>query len=89
MKWDQRFFNSLAMGGGGTSMTWVGSRVACRINASVRQWLLFAHRSSEPGQQHLLRELSAQPLLDFELRLGEGSGAALALSTDVSIKRVT
>lgn len=52
---------------------------ACRINASVRQWLLFAHRSSEPGQQHLLRELSAKPLLDFELRLGEGSGAALVL----------
>jgi len=53
--------------------------VACRINPGVRDWLLFGHRSREPGHSHLLDALDAQPLLDLGLHLGEGSGAALAL----------
>jgi len=54
--------------------------VACRMNRGVRDWLLFAHRSAEGGHPALLTALQAQPLLDLQLRLGEGSGAALALS---------
>lgn len=50
--------------------------VACRLNPGVRDWLLFAHRSAEPGHRHLLRALDAEPLLDAGLCLGEGSGAA-------------
>lgn len=53
--------------------------VACRLNPGVRDWLLFAHRSAEPGHRHLLQALSAEPLLDLGMRLGEGSGAAVAL----------
>lgn len=53
--------------------------IACQINPSVRDWLLFAHRSTEPGHQHILNELDVEPLIDLGLRLGEGSGAALAL----------
>ena len=53
--------------------------VACRVNPGVRDWLLFAHRSEEPGHRHLLKALSADPLLDLGMRLGEGSGAATAL----------
>jgi nicotinate-nucleotide--dimethylbenzimidazole phosphoribosyltransferase len=53
--------------------------VACRLNPAVRQWMLFAHRSGEPGHRYLLQELDAQPLLDIGMRLGEGSGAAVAL----------
>lgn len=53
--------------------------VACRINPGVRDWLLFGHRSREPGHQHLLSALNAEPLLDLGMRLGEGSGAAAAL----------
>jgi nicotinate-nucleotide--dimethylbenzimidazole phosphoribosyltransferase len=53
--------------------------VACRLNPGVRAWLLFAHSSAEPGHQHLLQALSAKPLLDLGMRLGEGSGAAVAL----------
>jgi nicotinate-nucleotide--dimethylbenzimidazole phosphoribosyltransferase len=53
--------------------------VACRLNPGVRAWLLFAHRSAEPGHRHLLQALSAEPLLDLGMRLGEGSGAAVAL----------
>jgi nicotinate-nucleotide--dimethylbenzimidazole phosphoribosyltransferase len=53
--------------------------VACRLNPGVRAWLLFAHRSAEPGHRHLLQALSAEPLLDLGMHLGEGSGAAVAL----------
>lgn len=50
-----------------------------RTEPKVREALLFAHRSPEPGHQHALRALSAEPYLDLELRLGEGTGAALLL----------
>lgn len=57
----------------------VAALLACRLNPGVRAWLLFAHRSAEPGHAHLLAALSAEPLLDLGMRLGEGSGAAVAL----------
>lgn len=53
--------------------------VVCAINPSVRDWLLFAHRSAEAGHRRVLDELQAQPLVDLGMRLGEGSGAAVAL----------
>ena len=52
---------------------------AVRINPSLRPWLLFSHRSAERGHARLLDCLYAEPLLQLDLRLGEGSGAALAL----------
>lgn len=52
---------------------------ACRLNPGVRPWLLFAHRSAEPGHGLALADLQAEPLLAFNMRLGEGSGALLAL----------
>lgn len=57
----------------------VAALVAVRQQPSVRPWLLFAHQSAEPGHQSLLAALDAQPLLQLGMRLGEGSGAALAL----------
>ena len=42
------------------------------------QRCVFAHGSAEPGHAHMLAHLQAEPLLDLGLRLGEGSGAALA-----------
>ncbi|MFC0679888.1 nicotinate-nucleotide--dimethylbenzimidazole phosphoribosyltransferase [Lysobacter korlensis] len=53
---------------------------ATRLNPGCREWMLFAHRSHEQGHAALLEALSATPLLDLGLRLGEGSGAALAIS---------
>jgi nicotinate-nucleotide--dimethylbenzimidazole phosphoribosyltransferase len=53
--------------------------VACRLNPGVRSWMLFAHCSAESGHRHLLEALAAEPLIDLELRLGEGSGAALVV----------
>jgi nicotinate-nucleotide--dimethylbenzimidazole phosphoribosyltransferase len=57
----------------------VAALVAVRLNPACRDWLLFGHRGAEPGHRHVLEALSAEPLLDLGLRLGEGSGAALAV----------
>lgn len=57
----------------------VAALVAVRLNPECRQWLLFGHRGAEPGHRHVLEALNAQPLLDLGLRLGEGSGAAVAV----------
>ncbi|RON45545.1 nicotinate-nucleotide--dimethylbenzimidazole phosphoribosyltransferase [Pseudomonas frederiksbergensis] len=57
----------------------VAALVAVRLNPECRQWLLFGHRGAEPGHRHILETLNAEPLLDLGLRLGEGSGAALAV----------
>ena len=52
---------------------------AVAIDPTVREHLLFAHRSVEPGHIIALQHLQARPLLQLDLRLGEGSGAALAI----------
>jgi nicotinate-nucleotide--dimethylbenzimidazole phosphoribosyltransferase len=52
--------------------------VAQRLAPHVTQRCVFAHQSAEPGHALVLRELGARALLQLELRLGEGSGAALA-----------
>ncbi|MBR9906249.1 MAG: nicotinate-nucleotide--dimethylbenzimidazole phosphoribosyltransferase [Gammaproteobacteria bacterium] len=56
----------------------VAALTACRICPAVRGYLIFGHRSQEPGHEVALRALEAKPLLDMGMRLGEGSGAALA-----------
>ncbi|WP_277761263.1 nicotinate-nucleotide--dimethylbenzimidazole phosphoribosyltransferase [Pseudomonas sp. A34-9] len=57
----------------------VAALVAVRLNPGCREWLLFGHRGAEPGHRHVLETLQAEPLLELGLRLGEGSGAALAV----------
>ncbi|MBF4555140.1 nicotinate-nucleotide--dimethylbenzimidazole phosphoribosyltransferase [Pseudomonas sp. p50] len=57
----------------------VAALVAVRLNPQSRPWLLFGHCGAEPGHRHVLEALGAEPLLDLGLRLGEGSGAALAV----------
>ncbi|WP_323758972.1 nicotinate-nucleotide--dimethylbenzimidazole phosphoribosyltransferase, partial [Immundisolibacter sp.] len=52
---------------------------ACRIQPAVRDWLLFGHRSAEPGHERVLQALDAAPLLALNMRLGEASGALTAL----------
>lgn len=54
--------------------------MAVAINASIRPWLMFSHESAEPGHQLILSKLDAAPLLNIGMRLGEGSGAAVAIS---------
>lgn len=52
--------------------------VAARLAPKVLERCVFAHRSGERGHARMLEVLQAEPLLDLGLRLGEGSGAALA-----------
>jgi len=52
--------------------------VASAMQANVLQRCVFAHRSGERGHALMLAHLKAEPLLDLGLRLGEGSGAAMA-----------
>ncbi len=53
--------------------------VACALVPNLRDRLIFAHTSAEAGHAALLYWLDAEPLLDLGLRLGEGTGAALAV----------
>jgi nicotinate-nucleotide--dimethylbenzimidazole phosphoribosyltransferase len=52
--------------------------VAAALAPAVLQRCVFSHASAENGHARWLRQLGVQPLLDLGLRLGEGSGAALA-----------
>lgn len=53
--------------------------LAVQICPAVSDYLFAAHRSTEPGHSHLLRLIGLEPLLDLRMRLGEGTGAALAM----------
>ncbi len=54
--------------------------IAVSLAPQCRDYLIAAHRSQERGHQAMLGWLGLSPLLDLDLRLGEGSGAALGLS---------
>jgi len=53
--------------------------VALALEPRVADFLVWSHRSAEPGARRLLNHLGAQAVLDLDLRLGEGTGAALAV----------
>ena len=57
----------------------VAALAAVRLRPELRDWLLFAHHSWEPGHTTLLKALDAEPVLNLSMRLGEGSGAAVAV----------
>jgi nicotinate-nucleotide--dimethylbenzimidazole phosphoribosyltransferase len=56
-----------------------GALVAMRINPLVRDYLFFSHRSLEKGHRIFFEKESIRPILDLDLRLGEGTGAAVAM----------
>ncbi|MBN8431557.1 nicotinate-nucleotide--dimethylbenzimidazole phosphoribosyltransferase [Microbulbifer salipaludis] len=61
-------------------MATAAAAIAVAVNPSVKAWLLFAHRSDESGHQLALECLGVKPLLSLNMRLGEGTGAVLAVS---------
>jgi nicotinate-nucleotide--dimethylbenzimidazole phosphoribosyltransferase len=64
-----------------------GAVVALAMSPAVKDYLFFSHISREQGHARILEALKATPILDLGLRLGEGTGAALAmLLFDAAIK---
>ncbi len=57
----------------------VAALLAERVCPGSQEWFLFSHQSAEPGHQQILTALNARPLLNLGMRLGEASGAAMAL----------
>lgn len=53
--------------------------VALKLHPEFKLNMVFAHRSHEPGHKAMLASIDANPLLDLDMRLGEGSGALLAI----------
>jgi nicotinate-nucleotide--dimethylbenzimidazole phosphoribosyltransferase len=60
-------------------ITAAAALVAARLAPPAAEYLVASHRSVEVGHRALLAALGSRPLLDLDLRLGEGSGAALAM----------
>jgi nicotinate-nucleotide--dimethylbenzimidazole phosphoribosyltransferase len=64
-----------------------GALIASQMHPSVRDYIFTAHTSVEIGHQMMLERIGVKPLLDLQLRLGEGTGAALAMGLiDAGIK---
>lgn len=64
-----------------------GAYSAILLKPEVKDYLFFSHQSAEAGHRIFLERLGADPLLDLGLRLGEGTGAALAMGLiDASVK---
>ena len=53
--------------------------VADRLAPGARQWWQAGHRSTEPAHALALKQLELEPIIDMRMRLGEGTGAAVAL----------
>jgi nicotinate-nucleotide--dimethylbenzimidazole phosphoribosyltransferase len=53
--------------------------IACALASHTRASMFAGHRSQEPGHRILLERLELRPILDLEMRLGEGTGAVLAM----------
>ena len=60
-------------------ITSAAALIAVRINPEISPWLIYSHRSAEPGHILMLNALQAETLLQLGMRLGEGSGAGVAV----------
>jgi nicotinate-nucleotide--dimethylbenzimidazole phosphoribosyltransferase len=56
-----------------------GALIASEMHPHVRDYIFAAHSSVEIGHRMMLERIGVQPILDLQLRLGEGTGAALAM----------
>lgn len=57
-----------------------GALIASELHPNVADYIFAAHRSMEIGHSFMLERIGVEPILDLNLRLGEGTGAALAMS---------
>jgi nicotinate-nucleotide--dimethylbenzimidazole phosphoribosyltransferase len=62
--------------------------LACVLCPNVRDYLFIGHRSQERGHNSLIEFIGQRPLLDLQMRLGEGTGAALAMDIITAAARL-
>ncbi|MHB8056813.1 MAG: nicotinate-nucleotide--dimethylbenzimidazole phosphoribosyltransferase [Desulfuromonadaceae bacterium] len=64
-----------------------GALIASELHPNVRDYIFAAHESVEIGHSFMLERIGAEPILDLNFRLGEGTGAALAMGLiDAGVK---
>ena len=56
-----------------------GALIASEMHPDVKDYLFAAHESVEIGHRFMLERMGAEPMLNLQMRLGEGTGAALAM----------
>ena len=61
-------------------ISYAAALLAYKINLKTREYMIASHSSAEPGTQRALNILNLEPVLNMGMRLGEGSGAALAFN---------
>ena len=61
-------------------ISYAAALLAYKINPKTREYMIASHSSAEPGTQRALKILNLEPVLNMGMRLGEGSGAALAFN---------
>jgi nicotinate-nucleotide--dimethylbenzimidazole phosphoribosyltransferase len=69
-------------------ITGAAALIAVGLCPAAGDYLIASHRSVEPGHQAILAHLGLRPLLDLDLRLGEGTGAVLAMSLAEAALRI-
>jgi nicotinate-nucleotide--dimethylbenzimidazole phosphoribosyltransferase len=69
-------------------ITGVAALVAMRREPRVAAVLMAGHRSAEPAHNAILKALQLEPILELDMRLGEGSGAALAMALVTTACRI-
>lgn len=69
-------------------ITGAAALVAMRREPSVSAVLMAGHRSAEPAHAEVLKALKLEPILELDMRLGEGSGAALAMALVTTACRI-
>ena len=62
--------------------------IASELAPKVKDYMFAGHRSTEPGHEVMLAHLGVEPILDLKMRLGEGTGAALAIAIIEAAARV-
>ena len=65
-----------------------GALIASELHPQVRDYIFAAHQSVEIGHHHMLERIGQRPMLDLDLRLGEGTGGALGMTLIEAALRV-
>lgn len=67
-----------------------GALIAVAMNPAINEYIFYSHLSSEAGHRKMLEKLKQEPILQLDMRLGEGTGGAIAMTViEAAIKIMT